>query len=953
MIRKAGLLLCSVAIGYLLCASAASAASYGLKELSVQFEEEGNTAATQAGGHPYQLTTSFGLDTEMDPDFGEITLGSAKDLQIHMPTGMVGDPTAVRQCTGEQFAKIIQAKKLPSCPNDTAVGVGIVRIGAERVEYQGVPVYNLVPLQGEVARFGIIVYGVPVTVDLKVSETAPYEVVASLPNVSQAVRFYGSTVFIWGNPASSDHDTLRGSCVKAAQLTETPEIISEGSCNGGEDRGPFLTSPRACVGPLSASFRSDSWQNPEVWFEESIPASSGFNGCDQLKFQPSTAAAPTTDTAESESGLNFELSMDNPGLTETNGMAGSDIEKAVVALPEGVTTNPAVAAGLQACTLAQYEEQVFGSAGGCPEGSKIGMVEVESPLLSEERPNGELVPEVIPGRIYVAHQHDNVFNNLLTIYMVIEDPKLGLFLKLPGRVEPNPSTGQLTTTFGEPGFEIPQLPFSHFRLHFRSGNRAPLITPPTCGTFTSEALLYPYANPGAPVPSTASFSIGSGAGGGACASSAAQLPNKQSFSAGTENPKAGAYSPFILMLSREDGTQQLRSISATLPPGLIGKLAGIPYCSDAQIAQAAGRGGEGEGGAELGSPSCPQASEVGTATVGAGAGGELLYVTGHAYLAGPYKGAPLSLEIVTPAIAGPFDLGVVAVRTALNVNPLTTQITAESDPIPTILHGLPLDVRSIAIEMNRHEFTLNPTSCEPKSITASVTSTFGASNSLSQYFQATECAALSFSPKLKIKFGGSMKRLGNPSITATLSQPAGQSGISSVVTVLPPSEFIDNAHINNPCTRVQFAAHECPPKSVLGTAKAWSPLLDQPLEGPVYFRSNGGERKLPDLVADLNGQIHVELVGFIDSQRHKGSDISRVRTRFLNVPDAPVSKFSLSLYGGKRGLLENTENLCHGKHVAQYKMAGQNGRTHDFNEAIATTCKSKKPKPKPKKKKGK
>jgi hypothetical protein len=931
-------------IGCLLFAGVASAASFGLKELGIQFEEEGGAEAVEAGGHPFQLTTSFGLNTEVNPEFGEITVGSPKDLKIHMPIGMVGDPTAIPQCTGEQFTKIIQAKKLPSCPDDTAVGVGIIRIGLGAVEYQGVPVYNLVPLEGEVARLGIIVYGVPVTVDLRVSEAQPYEVVAGLSNISQAVSVYGSTVFIWGNPGSPSHDSLRGSCVRAAQVTPTPEIISEGSCEGGEEQAPFLTSPRACIGPLSALFQTDSWQDPGAIFEESVTASTGFAGCESLPFEPSASAAPSVDTAESASGLNFDLSLEDPGLTEKEGIAGSDVAKAVVALPEGVTTNPAVAVGLQACTLAQYDAMSAESAVGCPEASKIGTVEVESPLLSEPGPNGQLVPDVLPGRIYVGHQHDNVFDNLLTIYMVIDDPKLGIFIKLPGRVEPNPNTGQLTTTFGEPGFELPQLPFSHFRLHFRPGNRAPLITPPTCGTFTTEATLYPYARPASPVARTATFTIGAGANGSSCAGSQGQLPNSQSFSAGTADSKAGTYSPFILKLSRDDGTQQLRSISATLPPGLLGKLAGIPYCTDAQIAQATGRGGEGQGAAELSQSSCPQASEVGSVTVGAGAGSELLYVSGRAYLAGPYRGAPLSLEIVTPAIAGPFDLGVVAVRTALNVNPMTAQITAESDPIPAILHGLPLDVRSIAIEMNRPNFTLNPTNCEPMSITAAVQSTLGAAASLSQYFQASQCRALKFRPKLQLTLKGATKRAGHPALKATLTYPkgAGYSNIARAQVSLPHSEFLDQGNLSRVCTQPELKAAACPAKSVYGKAKAWTPLLEKPLEGKVFLAVGFGY-KLPALVAELNGQIRVLLVGKVDTDKQGG-----IRNTFEAAPDAPIEKFTLELKGGpKYGLLENSENICRKQQKAGVAFKAHSGKTDNSAIKIANDCKApgaKKPK---------
>jgi hypothetical protein len=933
----------AVALVFVMWATAAaSAASFGLTELKVAFEEEGGTIATQAGGHPGQLQTSFGFNTIDDPQLGVLTVGSAKDLVIHLPPGTVGDPTATPRCTGPEFAKINQERKLPSCPDDSAVGIAMLSLGggetSTKNNFQGVPLYNLVPGRGEVARLGLIALGVPVTIDLHVSETAPYEVTATLGNISQAVKLYGSEAFVWGNPESPSHDALRGSCVAAAHVTSSPEFFSEGDCPSSAPEVPFLTSPRACSGPLAASFAADSWQDPGAWVSAATPASSGFGDCASLGLSADVSGSPTTTAAESSSGLDFNLNVEDPGLKEVGQNAQSDIEKAVVTLPEGVTTNPAVASGLSACTLAQYEAEKLESSEGCPEASKIGTVEIESPLLEEEVEGVEdaLAPAVLRGRIYVGHQHDNVFDNLLTIYMVIEDPKLGIFIKLPGRVEPNSTTGQLTTTFGEPGFELPQLPFSHFRLHFRSGNRAPLITPPTCGTFATEATLYPYATPDAPVGRTATFTIGAAAGSGSCVGSVGQLPNSQSFAAGTLNSKAGSYSPFILKLAREDGTQQLRSVSATLPAGLLGKLAGIPYCSDSQIAQATARSGEGQGAVELGQPSCPQSSEVGSVTVGAGAGSELLYVNGRAYLAGPYRGAPLSLEIVTPAIAGPFDLGVVAVRTALSVNPITAQITAESDPIPTILHGLPLDVRSIAIEMNRPDFTINPTNCEPMAISGSVTSTLGSTASLSQYFQASECRALKFAPKLQLTLKGATKRAGHPALKATLTYPkgAGYSNVARAQVSLPHSEFLDQGNLSRVCTQPQLKAAACPAKSVYGKVKAWTPLLEKPLEGNVYLAVGFGY-KLPALVAELNGQIRVLLVGKVDTDKQKG-----IRNTFEAAPDAPVEKFILELKGGpKYGLLENSENICHKSQKAGVAFKAQNGKTENSAIKIANSCK--------------
>jgi hypothetical protein len=505
---------------------------------------------------------------------------------------------------------------------------------------------------------------------------------------------------------------------------------------------------------------------------------------------------------------------------------------------------------------------------------------------------------------------------------VVESPEDGLVIKLPGKVDLNPATGQVTSTFDQ----NPEAPVSGVQLKVRGGASAPLRTPVACGKYSTTSSLTPWSAPesGPPAAPKDSWSISKGPGGGACASS---QPNSPTFKAGTASPIAASYSPFVMKLSREDGSQQFSSLSVTPPPGLLAKLAGVPYCPDSAVATAEAKTGK----QEQASPSCPAASRVGTVVAGAGAGPAPYYATGSAYLTGPYKGAPLSLAIITPAVAGPFDLGNVVVKTALQVDPETAKVTAASDPLPTILQGIPLDVRSVTVSLDRPGFTLNPTSCDPMEVTGSLTSVTGAAAPLSDRFQVGECTRLGFKPSLKINLKGSTKRAGNPALTATVTYPkGGYANIASASVALPHSAFLDQSHIKTICTRVQFAADQCPAGSIYGKAKAITPLLDQPLEGPVYLRSSSNP--LPDLVVDLRGQIHVALVGRIDSV--KGG----IRTTFDSVPDAPVSKFTLEMQGGKKGLLENSRDLCKSVNKATAEFTGQNGAAKESRPVLKAKC---------------
>jgi hypothetical protein len=921
------LLFTALAVGLLSVFVGSAAAAINLERFDVTFEGPNGETVTEAGAHPFAMKTSLEVTSETSRK-GTFPTESAKDLLIGEIPGFVGDPTAVPSCAAVDFLALVPGKNdLPQCADSSAVGVATAIVGTATGKGTFTqPLYLLTPTPGSVARLGFVVESVPITIEIGVGDEMPYRVVGGATQITQALEFFGAELTIWGVPADPRHDKERGACRSAS----SPQ---EDECPAEAAEKPFLTVPRACTGPLSTTYRLDTWQHPDEWVSGSVlthaegdPAPMGFTGCESLGFAPTIATSGTNPAAESPTGLDFDLGISDPGLTEVGARANSDPERVSVTLPEGFVANPSVASGLAACSQAQYEEAgiAFDPNSGCPQGSKIGTVEVTSPLLEE----------TVDGQVYVADQRENPFHSLLALYMILRNERYGLLVKQPLKVEPDPTTGRLTTIVDQ----IPQLPFSDFHLHFREGQRAPLITPPTCGSFTAQAELTPYSNPGNTKHETAALNVASGSNGAGCASSASQLPNAPGFSAGTVDASAGSYSPFVLKLSRPDGSQKFSSVSTTLPKGLVGKLAGIPYCTDAQIAQASGRAGEFEGGLEQRQPSCPQASEVGTVTAEAGAGAEPLSVQGHAYLAGPYKGAPLSLEIITPAIAGPFDVGTVAIRTALQVNPETAEITAVSDPIPTILHGLPLDLRSISIDMNRANFTLNPTSCAPQAIVGSVTSTLGAVASVHQYFQAANCRALKFKPKLQLSLKGSTTRTGHPALKAVVTYPkaGAYSNIARAQVNLPHSVFLEQDNLNKTCTKPVLLEGKCPKSSIYGKAKAWTPLLDKPLQGNVYLVGGFGY-ELPALVAELNGQIRILLKGKVDSGPNNG-----IRNTFEAVPDAPVEKFVLEMKGGpKYSLLVNSENLCAKPQKAIARFTAQSGKVLQVKPVITDSCKKK------------
>lgn len=904
----------------------AADAGFGLKGLDVTFTDADSAPAMQAGSHPFAFNTDLAVNVENSAEFGEIPIGQARNLRIELPPGLVASPTATPRCEAVDFATLIHdagGLELPSCSDSSVVGLSTV-IGAQPTGIHitlRAPVYNLVPPPGAVAKFGFLVLGTQVTFTAGLKEVPPYNAFVSVRNIPQMTRFYSSKTVIWGNPSDPSHDKQRGKCGAFFEDPGAGKAELGGECPTSNPNVPFLTMPSSCGGPLVTSFEAESWLGDS--FAQSVATHGPFGeplgviGCEREGFSPKISSQPTNHSAESASGLQFNVDVEDEGLTSPKGIADSTIKKAKVTLPEGMTINPSQAEGLGVCSEADFARETATSefGAGCPGTSKIGTVEVESPLLEGE---------IFTGALFVAKPYANPFNSLIALYMTIKDPALGIGVKLAGRVTPDPTSGQIVAIFGEPGHEIPQLPFSHFRFHFREGGRSPLITPARCGTYDTVTEFTPWANPLSSFTTSSSFEVNSGVGGGPCPPVGAQ-PFAPGFSAGTLSNSAGSFSPFYARITRRDGDQDLTKVSATLPLGLVAKLAGVDRCPDAQIALAKAKSGL----AELASPSCPANSRIGHAVGGAGVGSQLTYVSGSVYLAGRYNGAPLSVVEIVPAVAGPFDVGTVVVRQALQVDPRTAEVHIDgdrSDPIPHSLAGIPLRVRDIRVNVDRPNFTLNPTSCDPSQIAAALWG--GGSNPFSvlddspvsrdDRFQAAGCQGLDFKPRLSLTLKGGTSRGDNPALRAVVRARAGDANISDAVVRLPRSAFLDQSHIRTICTRVQFAADNCPKGAIYGHVRAFTPLLSEPLEGPVYLRSSN--HNLPDLVFDLHGLVDFEAVGRVDS-RHGG-----IRATFTKVPDAPISKVVLRMQGAKKGLIVNSTDLCKAKHRVAALFTAHNGK---------------------------
>ena len=914
-----------LALALALLAASPAKAAFGLSQISVSFTEADGSATRKAGSHPYAMTTFFRVNTREHPvKKVPVVDGALRDLDLTLPAGFVGNPTAVPRCETLEFLSVNIGGTGPSCADSAALGILTVKVsGGKGIEgEETVPVYNVEPAPGVAARLGFWVAKVPVTVDVLPSQAPPYNLVGSLSNTSQITEVLGSELTVWGNPSDPSHDEDRGICAGSV----------EGTCPAKLPERPFLTMPRSCTGPLQSTFEALSWWSgestnpgPPESFEQTVQ-SPGMLGCSALPFSPDFKVRPTTAQAESPSGLEADLEVDDEGVADAQGIAHSDIEDLRLVLPEGITANPALATGLGVCSQAQLAAETLSSepGDGCPQNSKIGSIEATTPVLEGTTLSGSLF--IAPQNDPTAPGQENPFDSLLALHLVVKEPKLGLLIKQSGLIEPDPRTGQLITTFED----LPPYPLGEVRARLREASGSPLISPPACGPYTTLALLGPSGAPQALFESPSSFQITAGVGGGPCPGSP---PFGPGFQAGALNNAGGAHSPFHFRLTRRDGDQDLTRFDATLPPGLLAKLAGVSYCPEEAIAAAKQKRGR----AELTAPSCPANSQIGSALGGAGVGPLLAYARGTLHLAGPFAGAPLSVVGIVPAVAGPFDVGTVVVRQALQVNPRSGEARidgARSDPIPHILAGIPLKVRDIRVNVDRPEFMLNPTDCSPFATAAEIwgggLDVFSIADdspvARSARFQAANCASLGFKPRLSFTLKGGTSRGGHPALRARYRPRVGDANLSGLTLRLPRSAFLEQAHIRTICTRVQFAADACPKGAIYGHATAKTPLLSEPLSGPVYLRSSDNE--LPDIVFDLHGLVDIEVPARVDSI--KGG----IRVLIPDAPDGPLSLAEVRMQGADKGLIVNSRDLCAGASRAKALLRAQNAKRRTLRPAL-------------------
>jgi hypothetical protein len=938
---------------------ASANAGFGIQGFSVAFLNKDDTPDTQAGSHPYEMVTSVFFNTEIvpmlayaDSPYGFRPVGTPKDIAVTLPPGLVGNPNATaKKCTLAELgegtwdnAEDQQGGFDTGCPHEARVGELYLQTLGYGSGYW--TLNNMVPPRGVAGQLGI--------------------------------RTYFPESFINVGPVAGGQYPLRAESLNIPAVAPIFRIrvMIKGVVGSGENRKPFLTLPSGCTGPLWSSISVDSYQDPGHFVDLSEPTRNPdgepvqMTGCSKLAFPAAITAAPDVSNASSSSGLTVGVHVPQTAANNPDGLGESTLRNTTVALPAGVSINPSGADGLQACSEglagfsgfsefnAEYEagvkwttfspgaiESLQPGVNFCPDGSKIGTVQVKTPLL--EHP--------LTGAVYLASQNENPFGSLLAMYMMVEDPISGSTIKLAGEVSLCESAGQtvsgvtceaagqIVTTFKN----TPDLPFEDLELHFFGGERAPLSTPSRCGTYTTRAWFTPWDG-NAPVEASSQFAIEHGPNGVSCPG--ASLPFHPSLTAGTTSIQAGGFSPFTMTMSREDGNQNLQAISLKMPPGLSGLLAGVELCGEAQ--------------ANAGT--CGPNSQIGETTVSVGVGSDPFSVKGgRVYITGPYEGAPFGLSIVNPAKAGPFDLeqgtpcDCVLVRAKIEVDPITAALTITSDnsgpyKIPTMLKGIPLQIQHVNVTINRPSFTFNPTNCNPMSITGVLDSTEGSSSPLSVPLQATNCASLKFGPKFAVSTSGKTSRTDGASLAVKLTYPSGSLGkdanIKSVKVDLPKQLPSRLTTLQKACPVATFESNpaSCLADSKVGHAKATTPLIPVPLEGPAYFVSHGGA-KFPELVVvlqgygvtlDLHGETFISKAGITSSTFH-------------TVPDAPVGSFELTLPEGKFSALAANGNLCKSTLAMPTAFVAQNGaEIHESTKISVTGCAKSKKARKAKAKKG-
>jgi hypothetical protein len=888
---KLGPMLVVLLLGIGSATAKAAPQDYGIESVGATL------STTQAGAHP-DLTFSFDLKRDpsspLNPAGEHSAYARTRNVRIELPPGLIGDPNAFassQQCTVEE---LLAWNTKESCPNSSQVGITRVAVADPSGTVQE-PVYMMQPPGGDVvARLGFIAAIYPTFVDVRVRSESDYGITAELSEIPPAATLLKAETTTWGVPADSSHDTER--C--------TPGEITE-NCTVSEPRPPgstplpFFTNPTRCGVPLELRVAAASWDEPSRFDTKAAPFPT-ITGCNRLPFGPGVTAEPTSRRAGAPTGLGMTISL--PAAKGVNVLEPSQMRELRIDLPEGLAINTGSADGLKTCSSAQvhFEERI---ASECPDASKLAATEFDIPVLERN----------LRGAIYLREPEPG---NPFRIWIVADD--LGLHVKLPGQLSVDKQTGQIdSVVVGTPQTEgIPQAPLREVKLEFKSGFRAPLVNPQACGTFQTEYEFVPWSG-GPPRTGTTPMTIDEG-----CEGLGGFSPK---LAAGSTDPTGGAFSPFLFTLTRQDGEQNPSGLDIALPAGLTASFAGIPRCE----------------GSAAATGDCPSASRLGRVVAAVGAGPAPLWVPQPGsrptavYLGGPYKGAPTSIVAVVPKQAGPFDFGDEVIRSAVYVDPRTARATAKADPLPQLIEGIPTTYRTIHVVLDRSGFTLNPTSCKLKQTTATVTSAGGAVASPSAPYVASNCAKLPFKPKLTLSLKGGTHRSDHPALRATVKMPKVGANIGSASVALPHSEFLDQGSLNRVCTRVQFAAKQCPAGSVYGHAVAKTPLFDFPLEGNVYLGTGYGH-KLPDLVAELKGPasfpVEIDLDGRVDEVN------GGIRTTFDTVPDAPVSAFTLTMHGGKMGLIENSTNLCLKTRRATAKFMGQNDETKTLHPPLTVSC---------------
>lgn len=847
--RRAMPLLALAAFALLALAPAARA-GLGVTQFGGQVvADTGGAPFTQAGGHPYAISFQIGFETFTHPLKGPLwPVESIEDLVVELPPGLVGDPTVVAQCTMEQIAG---PKGVVFCPSDAQVGFLQVTFNAGQPSTR-FPVYSMVPPPDVPARFAASVGGTIVVLDAQLRSEGDYGLSVAVRNAPQVFAIAGASVTLWGYPADERHDAERA-CPGGGNPLDP--ILPGDACETLAPVRPFLRLPTACP-PAGTVVGLETWLHASSWEDRAAVTSASFalpatTDCEQVPFGASLEAAPASPARAGEpSGFAFEVS-----IPQGEGAVGQgDVRSAVVTLPEGVRISPPAAAGLAGCAPAQIALASAADA-ACPDASRLGSLTIETPLLDEP----------LTGGIYLAAPRDNPFDSLLALYLVARGP--GLVVKLAGEVEADPVAGRLTVSFRD----TPQLPFSRLRLTLDDGSRSALVLPRACGRFVTRARLTSWS--GRVVDTESAFDV-------ACPATGDRFSPR--FAAWTANPVARAHTSFVLQLSRDDADAELGSLAVDLPRGLLARIAGVPRCD----AVRADRG------------TCGAGSRIGSVLALAGAGRDSLPLRGEVFLAGPYRGAPFSLSIVVPAVAGPFDLGTEVVRASVFVHRRSAALHVVTDPLPTILEGIPLQVRAVQVGIDRPRFMLNPSSCDEHAIKASIHAAAGASASKQARFQVGECARLPFRPRIRLKVSGpGMRRVGAPvSLTATVTQSPGEAGIKSVYVSLPPTLAARLEVVEQACTQAEFDSNDCD-QARIGSATARTPLLKEVLTGGVFLVRDPGQ-PLPDIVVALRGEVDVDLPAKVSISGGR-----RLAARIPSVPDVPLTRFTLRLDGGAGGVL--------------------------------------------------